>query len=77
VATDTAPINTDLVYRYVCQNTSTSPAPNFVFEFNATLESNEYAGAAATGRDYTDGGDHDTLYEVGTSLRLLGGSNTH
>lgn len=63
--------STDLVYRYACQNKSTvAGKPSYVFEINAQLESDAYT----TGTDdkrAKDGGDHSTLYEVGTSLRIL------
>ena len=34
------------------------------------LESTKYGGAAATGIDYTDGGEDDTSYEVGSDAGL-------
>lgn len=64
VDTPTAPVNSDFVYRYVCGQT------NLSYEVNARLESNEYT--VINNRMQADGGDNDTLYEVGTSVRLVG-----
>lgn len=73
VAAATTPASADLVYRYACQNAAVdgSGKPSTVFEVNAQLESDAFT---ATGSDKRalDGGDHSTLYEVGTNLRLLG-----
>lgn len=71
VGTPTAPTNSDLVYRYACQEVAASGFPSYVFEIDAVLESAEFSTKATT-----DGGDNDNYYEVGTSLRLIGtGSN--
>lgn len=70
VTTKTAPTNADLVYRYTCQDAATSPAPSFVFELNAVLESTAYT--STDNKMAKDGGDNDSYYEVGTSLKLLG-----
>ncbi len=63
IATLNAPKNSDLVYRYVCGS------QNLTYEINARLESNEYT--SVNNRMQGDGGDNDTVYEVGTSLSLL------
>jgi prepilin-type N-terminal cleavage/methylation domain-containing protein len=57
--------STDLVYRFACNST------NVTFEVDAQLESNSYTEAGNDKRT-TDGGNNDSLYEVGSSLRLLG-----
>lgn len=64
IGTVTAPVNADLVYRYACAQT------NLTYEVNARLESNEYT--VINNRMQGDGGDNDNLYEVGTSVRVLG-----
>ncbi|MBI4134312.1 MAG: prepilin-type N-terminal cleavage/methylation domain-containing protein [Candidatus Terrybacteria bacterium] len=70
---DATPDNTDLVYRYACQN-NVAAAADLVFEFNTILESAAYATVgAATNRMETDGGDNTSYLEVGTSVRLIGG----
>ncbi len=58
-----------LVYRYACQNGSGTSRPPFVFELNAQLESNAYT--VVSDMRASDGGDHPTMYEVGSSLNLL------
>lgn len=71
VSSATAPTTTDLVYRYACQNTTAiAGKPSYTFELNAKLES-----AAFTVEDnklVSDGGDNASLYEVGSTLKLLG-----
>ncbi len=59
----------NLVYRYACQNGSSTSKPSFVFEINAALESNAYT----VDDDFRtkDGGDNTDMYEVGNSLNLL------
>jgi prepilin-type N-terminal cleavage/methylation domain-containing protein len=64
VSTASAPANTDLIYRYACGQS------NLSYEINARLESNEYT--VINNRMQADGGDNDNLYEVGTSIRLIG-----
>ncbi|MBI5466166.1 MAG: type II secretion system protein [Candidatus Kerfeldbacteria bacterium] len=71
IATDTTPIMSDLVYRYACQSTSTTKS-TYIFELNARLESSAYGPSGSDDRSAKDGGDNDVLYEVGTSVRLLG-----
>jgi prepilin-type N-terminal cleavage/methylation domain-containing protein len=68
IASPSAPANSDLVYRYACQSTSTSK-PNYVFEMNAKLESSAYT--VDDNRMTKDGGDSTNFYEVGTNLKLL------
>ncbi|MDD5152394.1 MAG: prepilin-type N-terminal cleavage/methylation domain-containing protein [Candidatus Pacebacteria bacterium] len=69
----TTPAKTDLVYRYACQNATSSTVgsgkPGFVFEVNAVLESNAYT--VDDNRMTKDGGDNDDKYEIGNSLNLL------
>lgn len=73
VATATAPTNTDLVYRYVCQEIAVSPAPSSVFEVDAILESAAFGpGSTTDDKSASDGGDNTAYYEVGTNLRLIG-----
>ncbi|MBI5742854.1 MAG: prepilin-type N-terminal cleavage/methylation domain-containing protein [Candidatus Niyogibacteria bacterium] len=66
IANLAAPVNTDLVYRYACNASSTT------FEIDAQLESNEYT--VQNDLRAKDGGNHSTLYEQGTNLKILGGS---
>ncbi len=68
--TDTVDFS-DLVYRYVCAGTGAAGKPSLVFEINAQLESAAYTTGADDKRA-TDGGDNAEMYEVGTSLKLLG-----
>ena len=73
VATVTDPIFSDFVYRYACQNgTTVAGKPSNVFELSATLESNKYK--TDDDLDAKDGGDEESLYEVGTSVKLMGAS---
>lgn len=66
----TAAAVTDLVYRYGCQNGSTTAGkPPFIFEINAALESNAYT--VEEDKRIKDGGDNDNMYETGNSLNLL------
>jgi len=68
-----APVSTDLVYRYACQGTATAPAPANVFEVDAVLESAAFGPGGTDDKSASDGGDNAVYYEVGTSLRLIGG----
>ncbi|MBI4458173.1 prepilin-type N-terminal cleavage/methylation domain-containing protein [Candidatus Uhrbacteria bacterium] len=54
----------DLVYRYMCDST------DLTFELNAKLESTAYT--SSDNRLTLDGGDNDSLYEVGTKLSIMG-----
>lgn len=64
------PVNSDLVYRYACQNgSSVSGKPAFVFEVDATFESQAYT--VDDDKRSKDGGDNDNMFEVGNSLFLL------
>lgn len=56
--------NTDFVYRYVCDKDDST------FEINATLESTAFT--SDDDKRASDGGDHATMYEVGTKLTILG-----
>ncbi len=72
IAVPTVPTSTDLVYRYTCQGgTVAGTAPPNVFELNAQLESTAYT--VTEDKRATDGGDNTVFFEVGTSLRLMGG----
>ena len=53
-----------LVYRYAC---SVTP---IAFEFDAQLESIAYT--QTEDKRAADGGDHATMYEVGTNLKIIG-----
>lgn len=65
-----AALSTDLVYRYGCQNGGGSAGkPGFIFEIDAQLESIAYT--VDDDKRLKDGGDHSTLFEVGTNLKLL------
>lgn len=68
VTTGAASVN-DLVYRFACQNGGASGKPGYVFEINATLESDAYN--ISDPKKSTDGGDTTSYYEVGSSLKLL------
>lgn len=66
----TTPGATDLVYRYACQNgSSTAGKPAYVFEIDAVLESNAYT--VEDNKMSKDGGDNTDKYETGNSLNLL------
>jgi len=74
VAAPTAPVSTDLVYRYACQNLSAGGKPASVFEIDAQLESDAFT--VAKDMRASDGGDNAGYYEVGTSVKLIdGGAN--
>lgn len=68
-AVSSAAVNGDLVYRYACQNASVSGKTSYIFEINATLESDAYT--ITDNKRQSDGGDNTNMYEVGTSLKLL------
>lgn len=70
ISTATAPTSTDLVYRYACQNAGAGGKPGYVFELNAQLESDAYT--STDDKRVKDGGDNDSYYEVGNSVRLIG-----
>lgn len=72
VASNTVPVYTDLVYRYACSETGSSGKPSYVFEIDATLESDYYKVGGTDDKSAKDGGDNNTYYEVGNSLRLIG-----
>lgn len=59
--------NADLIYRYACD------ASPLTFEINAKLESTAYT--VDDNRLTKDGGDNTSLYEVGTSLTILGSTD--
>lgn len=64
IASLSAPVNTDLVYRYTC-DTSTMQ-----FQLGARLESNAFTSDDPKARN--DGGNNVNLYEVGTALNIWG-----
>ncbi|HAS84813.1 MAG TPA: hypothetical protein DCS23_01920 [Candidatus Yonathbacteria bacterium] len=65
-----AATSTDLVYRYACQNvTNISGKPAYTFEINAQLESSAYT--VDDDKRENDGGDNDSYYEIGNSLKIL------
>ena len=72
VATATAPVSTDLVYRYACVNTGTSPDPSAIFELSARLESQAFGPGGDDDKSAKDGGDNTAYFEVGSSIRLMG-----
>jgi prepilin-type N-terminal cleavage/methylation domain-containing protein len=61
--------NGSLMYRYGCKDT---PAG---FEVDARLESVAYGPAGADNRAAQDGGDNPNLFEVGSNLSVLPGTN--
>jgi prepilin-type N-terminal cleavage/methylation domain-containing protein len=63
IADITKPLNTDLVYRYVCSQ------KDLAFELGTTLESIDYT--STDNKMSKDGGNNDSYYEVGTSLALM------
>ncbi len=64
--------NTVLAYRYACQSTGDSTHPSTVFELDAILESAQYGPGSADDKSAKDGGDNDSYYETGSSVRLIG-----
>lgn len=64
VASVSAPVSTDLVYRYGCSTTTMQ------FEINAQLESNTYT--VQDNKKVSDGGNNSAYYEIGSSLNVLG-----
>lgn len=70
IASVSAATSTDYVYRYACQNLSTTAGkPSYVFEINAGLESNAYT--TEDDKRAKDGGDNASYFETGNSLNLL------
>ena len=63
VAAVGSPVVGDAVYRYSCN------AANTTFEINSILESEAFT--ATDDKRGTDGGNHATLYEVGSDLTIL------
>ena len=61
--------SSDLVYRYACQNGSTTSKPSYVFEIDAQLESNAYT--VEDNKKANDGGDNASYFETGNSLYVL------
>lgn len=72
IATPTAPVSTDLVYRYACQMKGDATHPSNVFEIDAVLESDQYGPAGTDDKSDSDGGDNADYYEVGSSVKLIG-----
>ncbi|MFA6521312.1 MAG: type II secretion system protein [Candidatus Gracilibacteria bacterium] len=76
VAAVGAVTNADRMYRYACYSSAYATAPS-TFEIDANLESSYYAGSGvATNAETSDGGDNANLYEVGTNLTILPGTDT-
>lgn len=70
-STSTVPTSTALVYRYACQNKSTTAGkPSFVFELDAQLESTAFT--VTDDKRAKDGGDNANYLEVGNSVKLMG-----
>ena len=70
VSTAAAVTNGALMYRYVCDKT------NVTYEINARLESTAFGtGSTDDNKASKDGGNNDLLYEVGTLLTILPGTN--
>ncbi len=66
-----SPSSTDPVYRYACQNdVSGTGKSSYVFEINVVLESDAFT--KIDNKAAKDGGDDDNIFELGTSLRLIG-----
>ncbi|MBI5742855.1 MAG: type II secretion system protein [Candidatus Niyogibacteria bacterium] len=72
VTSVTAPTTTDMVYRYACQETGSGAKPGKAFELDARLESAAYGPGGAEDKSARDGGDNNNLYEVGSSVFLMG-----
>jgi len=62
------PINADLNYRYACNASTTK------WEADAELESTTFT--VQDNKMAKDGGNNNSIYEVGTDLTLLGATNT-
>jgi prepilin-type N-terminal cleavage/methylation domain-containing protein len=73
VGTPSAPTSLDYVYRYACQSVGDTTHPSYVYEIDAVLESDTYKAGGSDDKSAKDGGDNVNYYEVGTSLRLIGG----
>ena len=67
VANPVVPTSTDLVYRYACNK------DNLTFELNAKLESDAFT--SDDNKAAKDGGNHATLFEVGSNLTILPATN--
>ena len=67
VTTASAVTNSDLMYRYTCGLT------NLLYELNARMESTAFL--TDDNKAVKDGGNNTKLYEVGTSLTLLAGTD--
>jgi len=72
ISSVTAVAFTDTVYRYACSNVGSA----LQYEINATLESSDFT-TSTNDRIRRDGGDNDSLYEVGTNLKILGAGATN
>ncbi|MEK9154841.1 MAG: type II secretion system protein [Patescibacteria group bacterium] len=64
IATPSAVVSTDLVYRYVCNSDTLK------YEIDAQLESTAYT--SDDNKRTKDGGNNSNYYEVGTGLNILG-----
>lgn len=68
IADPANPRSTDLVYRYICLESTLK------YEINATLES--YAYTVSDNKMAKDGGNNDNYYEVGTDLSVFYSENS-
>ncbi len=62
------PVNADLTYRYTCNSQTIK------WEADATLESTAFT--VQDNKMSKDGGNNNSVYEIGTDLKLLGSTNT-
>jgi len=69
VAVNTAPVATDLVYRYAAVNANATGKTSYIYEIDATLESTAYT--VTDDKRASDGGDAALYYETGTDLKIL------
>ncbi len=69
VSTAIVVTNGALMYRYACKKSTVA------FEIDARLESSAYGVTGDDDRAAKDGGDNTKLYEMGTDLSILPGTN--
>ncbi|KKU22675.1 MAG: hypothetical protein UX53_C0045G0005 [Candidatus Azambacteria bacterium GW2011_GWB2_46_37] len=73
--TDLASVaNEDLIYRYSCRS-SRAASNSTTFEINARMESDDFKPGGASDKAAKDGGNNSNLYEVGTDLSILPGTD--
>jgi len=71
VTTPSSVTKSDLIYRYACKASPLS------FEIDATLESLAYGPGGSDDRSAKDGGNHASLFEMGTDLTILTNVDTY